>query len=84
VLYFMKTSGANTLLVAINLDPHNAIEAWLELPLAELGLRDDERFGCDNLVTGEHLTWRGGWASVYLDPHAHPAAILRIDGRTHG
>ena len=84
VLYFMKTRGANTLLVAVNLDPVHATEAWLELPLADLGLRDDESFTCENLVTGEHLTWRGAWASVSLDPHAHPAAILRIDGHTHG
>jgi starch synthase (maltosyl-transferring) len=80
IVFFMKSHGANTLLIAINVDPFRAAEAWFPVPLADLGMAADTAVTCEDLVSGERRTWTGGWASVYLDPQTKPAAIFRIDG----
>jgi starch synthase (maltosyl-transferring) len=82
IVFFMKSRGTNTLLIAINVDPFRAAEAWFPIPLAELGMPGDAVVSCEDVVSGEALTWTGGWASVYLDPQTKPAAIFRIDGPT--
>ncbi len=81
VLFFAKTAGTNTLLIAVNLDPAHAVRARLHLPLAELGIGEDETFACEELLGGERFMWRGGAQTLTLDPVASPAAILRIDTR---
>ena len=41
MLFFQKSAGDNTLLIAINLDPFHAADVTLHLPLAELGIAED-------------------------------------------
>ena len=79
IVFFMKSSGTNTLLIAINVDPFRAAEAWFPIPLADLGLPGAAVVTCEDLVNAERLTWTGGWARVYLDPQTKPAAVFRID-----
>jgi starch synthase (maltosyl-transferring) len=81
VLFFQKSSGDNTLLIAINLDPFHLAEVTLHLPLMELGIAEDHTFAVDELIGGEHLMWRGGAQTVRLDPARNPAAIFRLDRR---
>jgi starch synthase (maltosyl-transferring) len=82
IVFFMKSRGTNTLLIAINVDPFRATEAWFPIPLAELGMPGDAVVSCEDVVSGQRITWTGGWASVSLDPQTKPAAIFRIDGPT--
>ena len=44
ILYYGKTAPGHRdrILVAVNLDPHNAQEADFEIPLWEWGLADDQ------------------------------------------
>ena len=81
VLFYAKTAGANTLLIAVNLDPVHAAHVRLHLPLHELGIREGEAFACEELLGGERYMWRGAAQTLALDPAVNPAAILRVDTR---
>ena len=61
VLFYGKTSedGADHLFIAVNLDPVRVHEAEIELPLAELGIPEDETFTALELLTGRAHRWRG-------------------------
>jgi starch synthase (maltosyl-transferring) len=90
VLFFMKATeatdscqrfGDNVLLVAINLDPFNAHETTLKLPLWEFGLADDGTLDADDLINGGRIGWHGGQQQLRLDPFVCPYAIWRVRQR---
>ncbi|MBA3598860.1 MAG: DUF3416 domain-containing protein [Methylibium sp.] len=65
-------------LVAINLDPFNAHEADIELPLWRFGLPDDGALDTVDLVHDHRFVWRGKHQHIRLDPAQLPFAIWRI------
>ncbi|HUR41050.1 MAG TPA: alpha-1,4-glucan--maltose-1-phosphate maltosyltransferase [Verrucomicrobiae bacterium] len=80
VLYFAKhvPDRSNYLLVAISLDPHQAQEAYFDVPLAELGLPDDGALEVEELMRGERFTWRGKRQHWRFVPWELPLAIWRV------
>ena len=80
VLYFEKatTDRSNVVLVAINLDPSNAQEAWYEVPLWRWQLPDTATVRADDLISEETLFWTGKMQHVRLDPGRNPYAIWRV------
>lgn len=80
ILYFGKRSvdGSNFVLVAVNLDPHNAQEAHFELPLWEMGLADDAHTSGEDLMNGHRWTWYGKTQWMRLEPWQQPFGIWRI------
>ncbi len=85
ILVYGKMTAArdNVILVAVNLDPHNAQECNFEVPLWELGMPDDSSVQVEELLTGESFTWHGKIQHVWLDPAANPCAIWRITPPGH-
>jgi starch synthase (maltosyl-transferring) len=83
VLFYSKTAGTNTLLIAVNLDPAHAVQTTLRLPLAELGYRETDDIAYEELLAGERAVWHGPHQSISLDPMRNPAAIFRVDRRMH-
>ncbi|HEX5757663.1 MAG TPA: alpha-1,4-glucan--maltose-1-phosphate maltosyltransferase [Thermoanaerobaculia bacterium] len=84
VLCYSKATPdlANVVLVAVNLDPHSTHAAWLELPLAELGIEDPAQpFQVHDLLTGARYQWHGPRNFVQLDPHGVPAHVFRLRHR---
>ena len=79
ILFYGKRSadGQNTVWVAVNLDPFQAHEARLHLPMRELGVTSEDRLQVHELITDERQLWRGPAHTIRLDPQ-EPAAILRI------
>jgi starch synthase (maltosyl-transferring) len=71
------TDNANTILVAVNLDPRNEQVAWLDLALDKLGIPLDTVFSLEDLLTGTCYTWTGARNYVALTPAA-TAHIFRI------
>jgi starch synthase (maltosyl-transferring) len=67
--------GTDTVLVVVNLDPHQTREAtvWLDLPA--LGV--DREFTVTDELTGESFRW-GNANYVRLDPAARPAHIFTV------
>jgi len=77
--YSKSTAGhANTILVAVNLDPHNEQAAWLNLDLHRLGLPWDQDFVLEDLLTGDRYKWRNRTNYVALRPEVMSAHIFRI------
>jgi starch synthase (maltosyl-transferring) len=68
---------ADTVLVVVNLDPHQAREAtvWLDLP--ELGMDWHEGFTVKDELSGEIYSW-GQANYVRLDPAVRPAHIFTV------
>jgi starch synthase (maltosyl-transferring) len=85
VLFSGKRSfdGRNAILVAVNLDPFEAHQAQVHLPLPELGIGPEERFQVDELITGDRHLWKGPVQTIRLDPQEEPAAIFRISRFPH-
>jgi starch synthase (maltosyl-transferring) len=69
--------AADTVLVVVNLDPHQAREAtvWLDLP--ELGMDWHEGFTVEDELSGEIFSW-GQANYVRLDPAVQPAHIFTV------
>ncbi|WP_291547645.1 alpha-1,4-glucan--maltose-1-phosphate maltosyltransferase [Bosea sp. (in: a-proteobacteria)] len=80
ILYFGKRAGqrGEMILVAINLDPHAAHEAQIEVPLWEFGLPDHASVAVEDLMLGHRFDWHGKMQAIRLDPQILPFAIWRI------
>ena len=79
VLFYSKTTGDNTVLVAVNLDPFATHDAHLELPLETLGIAEDEEYVVEELISGRVLPGRyGRYFWVQLTPNDNIAEIFRI------
>jgi starch synthase (maltosyl-transferring) len=79
IIYFGKATASrdNVVLVAVNLDPHNAHDADIELPLWEFGLDDNAALITEELVGGNAFDWRGKNQRIRLEPNS-PYAIWRV------
>ena len=78
VLCYSKSSedGANTILVAINLDTRGEQTAWIKLAMDGLGLPYEAEFEVEDLLTESRFSWKE-WSYVALKPEM-PAHILRL------
>jgi starch synthase (maltosyl-transferring) len=72
---YAKQEPGNTVIVVVNLDPHNAQEGLLTIP-ANLGLAPV--FHVEDQFTGDHYDWRIGPNYVRLDPHGNQVHVLRV------
>ncbi|HEU5355610.1 MAG TPA: alpha-1,4-glucan--maltose-1-phosphate maltosyltransferase [Actinocrinis sp.] len=77
VLCYSKHTAADQVLVVVNLDPHNTVEATVSLDLSVLGLGWDDRFTVRDELTGAVYHW-GRNNYVRLDPHTQPAHVLTL------
>ena len=68
----------NALIVAANLDVHNTQGAYVKIPVAELGLQDDQKYRVHDLLSGATYEWEGEWNYVQLNPFEMPAHIFRL------
>ncbi|MBD0744829.1 alpha-1,4-glucan--maltose-1-phosphate maltosyltransferase [Streptomyces sp. CBMA152] len=75
VIAYSKRSGADTVLVVANLDPHHTQEATVSLDMPELGLEWHETVPVRDELTGETYHW-GRANYVRLEPGRAPAHIL--------
>jgi starch synthase (maltosyl-transferring) len=71
--------GAHDLLVAVNLDPRNVQETMVHVPIAELGIGDDEPYAVHDLLTDARYVWRGVRNYVRLDPNEAVGHVLRVE-----
>jgi starch synthase (maltosyl-transferring) len=80
ILYFGKATPdrSNFILVAVNLDPHQAQEAHFEVPLWEFGLADHATIECEDLMRPSRFTWQGKVQHLRLDPLDLPFVVWRL------
>lgn len=70
--------AANLLIVA-TLNPFEARETTVHVPLRALGIGDDEIYQVHDLLTGTSYSWRGSSNYVRLDPSDRVGHLFRID-----
>ena len=71
------TGQADTLIVVVNLDGHNAHQSMIHLELSELGLPTDRPLNVRDELTGREFQW--GWDNyVSLAPWADVAHTLSV------
>ena len=79
ILCYSKSTAdhANTILIAVNLDPRNEQAATINLDMDKLGLPWQGLFIVEDLLTGTRYNWQNQWNYVDLKP-AVTAHIFRI------
>ena len=81
LLWYSKwATGAPRIFVAASTDPHWVQHGFVEVPLQELGLTEDQPFVVEDLLDGARYTWRGRFNYVRLDPAERMAHIFRVHG----
>lgn len=79
MMVFSKAmSGAPPILVILNLNPHDWVEATVELDLQALGVDPSQPYEVHDLITGASFTWSGARAYVRLDPADEVAHIFEV------
>ncbi|WP_366940541.1 alpha-1,4-glucan--maltose-1-phosphate maltosyltransferase [uncultured Rhodospira sp.] len=80
VLFYGKMTGDrdNMVFVLCSTNPFDARHVWMQFPLADMGLAEDQAFEVEDLLTGDRHLWTGAWHHYYLDPAVNPAAIFRV------
>jgi starch synthase (maltosyl-transferring) len=83
ILFYGKATAAgdNVIWIAVNLDPHVAREAMLELPLHELQGGGQGGIEVEELLHGDRMTWHGSSQRIRLDPSFNPCAIWRVSAQ---
>jgi starch synthase (maltosyl-transferring) len=78
IICYSKSAGDESVLMIVNVDPHNTQAGYVELNLAELSLDANRPFQVHELLSGARYTWHGPRNYVKLDPNVVPAHIFRI------
>jgi starch synthase (maltosyl-transferring) len=80
ILWYGKRtpSGENIILVAVNLNPHEAHESFVYVPTERLGIGAWENYEVHDLITDARYLWKGERNFVRLDPNFEVAHVLRI------
>jgi starch synthase (maltosyl-transferring) len=77
LICFSKRVANDTVLVVVNLDPHQPREATIWLDMGALGLPDDSTFTVTDELSGQSYQW-GRANYVRLDPAFQPAHIFAV------
>lgn len=80
VLFYgkMTESRENIILVIVNLDPYQAHNSYIHVPVEEFGFGEGETYQVHDLMSDERYLWRGRRNFVVLDPHTKPVHIFRL------
>jgi starch synthase (maltosyl-transferring) len=78
IICYSKSAGDESVLMIVNVDPHNTQAGYVELDLAALNLDTNRPFQVHELLSGARYTWHGPRNYVKLDPNVIPAHIFRI------
>ena len=78
ILFYGKMTPArdNIILVAVNLDPFRKQNSFLQVPIEEFGLTENDDYQVQDLLTDARYVWRGRENYVELDPEIQPAHVF--------
>ena len=77
LIAYAKQTDHNTLIVVVNIDPHQGQEGIALVP-ASLGTPPS--FTAHDLLTDERYQWRIGANFVRLEPGVRQAHLIRVEG----
>jgi starch synthase (maltosyl-transferring) len=73
--------GTNVIIVVANLDFRFRQSGWVDLPIADWGIEEDEEYQVHDLLGEARYNWRGRRNFVIVDPHVLPAHVFRLRRR---
>ncbi len=68
----------NRIIVVVSLDPHHTQGGWVQVPLQDLRIGDQQQFIVHDLFTDRQYTWQGEWNFVELRPYEMPVHVFRV------
>jgi starch synthase (maltosyl-transferring) len=71
----------NIIVVVVNVEPHHTHSGWVEIPLEEFGLDEQQPYQVHDLLSDARYLWQGRRNYVELNPQIVPAHIFRIRRR---
>jgi len=74
----MTPQRDDVVFVAVNLDPHGAHAAIVDVPIDELGLAPDQPYRMQELLSEVSYEWRGPRGFIDLNPVDAPAQIFAL------
>ena len=75
----LRATATGDLLIAVTTDPTTPQETMVHVPIAEMGIGEDEPYVMRDLLTGAKYTWRGVRNYVRLDPAVEPAHVFVVE-----
>ena len=79
LLYGKQAAGQrDMILIAVNLNPHQAEDTDIEIPLWEWNLPDHGSLMAEDLINPHRFVWTGKRQNIRLDPASLPYSIWRI------
>jgi len=75
--YKWNDDRSSEVIVAINLDPHYEQEAWVPMPLHEMGIDEHHSYTVRDVVTDSSYRWSGTHNFIKLNP-VLPFHIFRV------
>jgi starch synthase (maltosyl-transferring) len=79
IAYYKATKNlSNIIVTVVNLDPLNAQDTFIHLPLEEMGIDAYNPFHVQDLISGQVWRWEGSRTYVRLDPDENSAHIVKI------
>ena len=80
ILAYLKKDeqSENYLLCVVSLDENNTQSGWVQLPLNELGIGNEEQFNVQDLISDDSYIWKGEWNFVQLHLPAIPYHLFKI------
>lgn len=80
IVFYSRESvkTGRTVMVVVNINPYEAHEATLKVPIEKLGICNDDPYMVRDLLTGDIYTWQGEYNYVRLIPDERPAHILEL------
>ena len=78
IICYVKATAdqANVVIIAVNLDPHHVQSGWVDLPLAQLGVKPGTTFQVHDLLADQRFLWNGPRNFLQLEPARSPAHIF--------
>jgi starch synthase (maltosyl-transferring) len=68
----------NIVIVVVNLDPHNAHEDTVEMPLGDFGLGLNAAYALEEAFSRQAVACRGAYQRFHLDPETNPVLLFQL------
>lgn len=79
ISYFKSDGDKNHILAVVNLDDHHAQSGWVQVPIDQMGIANEESFKVHDLISEGSYLWTGEWNFVELRPPGLPYHLFRIE-----
>lgn len=78
ILFYGKSLNNDHILVVVNLDPFRKHHSFIYVPINKYGIKPEETYQVEDLITGQKFLWKGEKNYIELDPQVEPAHVLHL------